>query len=64
MNTPVPVSTDCYRERMQELKQQLAVLKRQCHDGGHSEELEDLLNQQVRHLHAALWALHAELEQD
>ncbi len=64
MESSLPVSTDCYRERVLELRQQLAVLKRQCRSGGHSEELEDLFNQQMRHLHSALWALHAELEQD
>jgi hypothetical protein len=64
MDAFLPVCTDCYRERVRELRQQVALLKRQCRLGGLSEELEDLMNQQVRHLHAAIWALHAELESD
>ena len=61
---PVLVSTDCYRERVRELRAQLALLQRHCRSGGHSEELEDLFHHQIRHLYASLWALHTELEED
>ena len=64
MGAPLPITTSCYGERLRELKQQLHLLEHQCQFGGLSEELEDLLHQQIRSLYASLWALHAETEQD
>jgi hypothetical protein len=39
-------------------------MQQQCRNGGLSEELEDLLQQQIRCAHAYLWALYAEIEED
>ena len=64
MRTPVRVTTDCYSDRITHLRHQLELLQSQCRHGGWSEELEDLLQQQIRIVYAALWALHAEVEQD
>lgn len=64
MASSLPVTTSCYRDRLHELKQQLKLLQHQCRDGGLSEELEDLMHQQIRGLYASLWAIHAETEQD
>lgn len=64
MATPLPITTDCYAERLSELRGQLQRLQQQSRQGGWSEELEDLMQQQIRALHASLWALQAELEQE
>ena len=64
MARALPITTDCYSERVEELKQQLAHLQHHIKEGGHSEAMDDLLTQQIRSLSASLWALHAELEQD
>lgn len=64
MSHSVPVTTTCYSDRLQELKQHLRLLEQQSNNGGLSEEMEDLIHQQIRVLYASLWALHAETEQD
>lgn len=64
MASSLPITTTCYSQRLRELKRQLHLLEQQCRSGGLSEELEDLLRQQIRGLHASLWAIHAETEQD
>lgn len=64
MRTPLPITTTCYRTRLNELKQQLQLLEQQSRRQDLSEELENLLHQQIRGLYAALWAIHAETEQD
>ncbi|MFM1811407.1 MAG: hypothetical protein RLZZ336_345 [Cyanobacteriota bacterium] len=60
----VPITRGCYDRRVAELRQQLGQLQQQCRQGGLSEELEDLLQQQIRCAHAYLWALYAEIEED
>jgi len=62
--TAVPVTRGCYDRRVAELRRQLGLLQQQCRQGGLSEELEDLLQQQIRCAHAYLWALYAEIEED
>jgi len=64
MAKPLPITTDCYAMRLDELQGQLQRLQQQSRQGGWSEELEDLMQQQMRELRAALWALQAEIEQD
>jgi hypothetical protein len=60
----VPITRGCYDRRVAELRGQLGLLQQQCRQGGLSEELEDLLQQQIRCAHAYLWALYAEMEDD
>lgn len=64
MASSLPITTTCYGKRLTELKQQLRMLEQQCRQKDVSEELESLLHQQIRGLNAALWAIHAETEQD
>lgn len=64
MAASLPITTDCYRNRVHELKQLLQQLQRQARHGGYSEEMEALFHHQIRSLSASLWALHAELEHD
>ena len=64
MVTPLPITTECYRARIAQLERQLHLLKHQVQQANHSEELEDLLQQQIRTVSASLWSLHAEVEQD
>jgi len=64
MASSLPITTTCYGQRLTELKQQLNMLEQQCRQQQVSEELECLLHQQIRGLYAALWAIHAETEQD
>jgi hypothetical protein len=60
----LPVTTTCYAERLCELRDQLKLLRQQCLCRGLSEELENLLNQQIRCIQASLWSIHAEMEDD
>lgn len=64
MAAPLPITTDCYRTRVRELKQLLQQLQHQARSHKHGEEMDALLNHQIRSLYASLWALHAELEED
>ena len=64
MAVPLPITTDCYRTRVVELKHMLQELQHQARSRKHGEELDALLNRQIRSLYASLWALHAELEED
>jgi len=60
----LPISNGCYDGRVAELRQQLNLLQLQSRQGGLSEELEDLIQQQIRCVSAYLWALYAETEED
>lgn len=62
--TALPVTTTCYRDRLNELNQQLKLLQHQRLHHGLSEELENLLNQQIRCIQSYLWSIHAEMEDD
>jgi len=64
MASRLPITTTCYGDRLHELKQQLRILEDQCQNGDLPEELESLLHQQIRSLYAALWAIHAETEEE
>mgnify|MGYP006272505839 CR=1 FL=1 len=64
MVKPVPITTECYRDRIAQLTRQLQLLHHQLRQDHISEELEDLLQQQMRTVSASLWSLHAEVEQD
>ena len=64
MTFSLPVTTNCYAQRVQDLRFQLRQLQSQYRSGSTSEELEALVQLQIRQLHATLWALHAEVEQD
>ena len=64
MGQQLPITTSCYSERLAELRQQLSMLEQQCCSGELSEEMEALVQQQIRALYAALWAIHAETEDD
>ena len=64
MASHLPITTTCYGQRLNELKQQIGILEQQSQQEDLSEELECLLHQQIRGLNAALWAIHAETEQD
>jgi hypothetical protein len=60
----LPITKGCYDSRIAELRQQLNLLHLQCRQGGLSEELEDLIQQQIRCVSSYLWALYAETEED
>lgn len=60
----LPITKGCYDSRIAELRQQLNLLHLQCWQGGLSEELEDLIQQQIRRVSSYLWALYAETEED
>jgi hypothetical protein len=64
MGQPLPITTSCYSQRLEELRSQLTLLEQQCQSGQHSEEMEAVLQHQIRSLYASLWALHAETEDD
>lgn len=60
----LPVSRGCYDQRVAELRWQLGLLQHQCRQSDLSEELEDLLQHQIRCVRSYLWALYAESEED
>lgn len=60
----LPVTTTCYEERLSELNEQLKLLQQQGTRCGLSEDLENLLAQQIRAIQSSLWSIHAEMEQD
>ena len=60
----LPTTTSCYSARIAALQEQLAALLEQSRATGEAPDLLDLLEQKIQPLYAAIWAMHAELEQD
>lgn len=62
--TSLPITTNCYQERIAALQSQLNQMLEQTHNDAAIPEFLDLLETQVQPLCAAIWAMHAEVEQD
>lgn len=60
----LPTTTSCYAERIAILQQQLKRLLNQSRQQSCTPECLTLLERQIQPLYAALWAMHAEVEQD
>lgn len=64
MGQPLRITTSCYSQRLAELRAQLDQLERQYTSGNLSEDMESLVQGQIKRLYASLWAIHAETEHD
>jgi predicted metal-dependent hydrolase len=63
MNT-LPTTTSCYAKRIATLQRQLKRMLNQSRQENCTPEFLDLLEREIQPLYAAIWAMHAEVEQD
>jgi hypothetical protein len=63
MNT-LPTTTSCYEGRIATLQRQLKRMLNQSRQESCTPEFLDLLEREIQPLYAAIWAMHAEVEQD
>ena len=60
----IPITTQCYAERVAVLRVLLGDILANCHASECSAELAAYLEQEARRLGASIWAMHAEVELD
>ena len=60
----LPITTQCYDERVAVLRVLLGEILVNCHASECSDELAAYFEQEARRLGASIWAMHAEVELD
>ena len=60
----IPITTQCYAERVTVLRVLLGDILVNCHASECSAELAAYFEQEARRLGASIWAMHAEVELD
>lgn len=60
----LPVTTQCYAERLTVLQARLEETLASCHSPECSRDLAVCFEREARSLYASIWAMHAEVEED
>lgn len=60
----LPITTQCYANRLAVLQVLLMQTLAHREDPECTAELAECFDHEARHLHASIWAMHAEVEQD